>query len=79
MFWAIATTIFFALAAIALLANRMALLAARLLTAMIVGFGLLVWIPLIVSYPHDHANWSEPAETFAVAGAAWVLADVLCM
>ena len=77
MFWAIATTIFFALAALALLANRMALLATRLLTLMIASFGLIVWIPLIVSHPRDHANWSETAETFAIAGVAWVLADLL--
>jgi hypothetical protein len=78
IFWAIATTVLFALAALALLANQKALLAARLLTAMIVGFGLLVWIPLVVSYPHEHANWSEAAETFAIAGAAWILADIHC-
>jgi hypothetical protein len=77
MFWAIATTVFFALAALALLANQKALLAARLLTAMIVGFGLIVWIPLLVVHPHDHADWSETAETFAIAGAAWILADFL--
>ena len=77
MFWAIATTVLFALAALALLANQKALLAARLLTVMIVGFGVLVWIPLLVSHPHDHANWSETAETFAIAGAAWILADLL--
>ena len=41
-FWAIATTVLFALAAVALLTNRMALLAARLLTIMTVAFGLLV-------------------------------------
>jgi hypothetical protein len=76
-FWAIATTFFFALAAVALLANRVALLAARLLTAMIVSFGLIVWIPLLVSHPYDHANWSETAETFAIAGAVWILADLL--
>lgn len=76
MFWAIATTVFFALAALALLSNLQALLAARLLTVMIVGFGLLVWIPLLVSHPHDHGNWSETAETFAIAGAAWILADI---
>jgi hypothetical protein len=77
MFWAIATTVLFALAALALLANQKALLAARLLTAMIVGFGLLVWLPLLVSRPHDQANWSETAENFAIAGATWILADLL--
>jgi hypothetical protein len=77
MFWAVTTTVLFALAAVALLVNRMALIAARLLTAMVIGFGLLVWIPLTVSYPHNHTNWSENAETFAIAGAAWILADLL--
>jgi hypothetical protein len=77
MFWALTTTVLFALAALALLANQKALLAARLLTAMIVGFGLLVWVPLVVSHPHEHANWSETAETFAIAGATWILADLL--
>src|SRR5437899_2550147 len=77
MFWAIATTVLFALAAVALLANRMALLAARLLTMMLVLFGLLVWVPLLLSNPHSHTNWSEIAETLAIAGAAWILADLL--
>ena len=77
MFWAVATTVSFALAAVALLINRMALLASRLLTMMIVSFGLLVWVPLVISDPHSHTNWSENAETFAIAGAAWILADLL--
>jgi hypothetical protein len=77
MFWAVATTVSFALAAVALLTNRMALLASRLLTMMIVSFGLLVWVPLVLSDPHSHTNWSENAETFAIAGAAWILADLL--
>jgi hypothetical protein len=55
----------------------MALLAARLLTVMVGSFGLLVWVPLILSDPHNHTNWSENAETFAIAAAAWVLADLL--
>jgi hypothetical protein len=77
MFWAVATTVLFALAAVALLTNRMALLAARLLTMMLVSFGLLVWVPLVLSDPHNHTNWSENAETFEIAGAVWILADLL--
>jgi hypothetical protein len=77
MFWAVLTTVAFALAAVALLTNRTALLATRLLTLMIVIFGLLVWAPLLLSNPHSHTNWSEGAETFAIAGAAWILADLL--
>jgi hypothetical protein len=77
MFWAVTTTIFFALASVALLTNRLALLASRLLTLMIVSFGLLVWVPLVLSNPHNHTNWSENAETFQIAGAVWILADLL--
>jgi hypothetical protein len=77
MFWAVATTVFFGIAAVALLINQRALLASRLLTMMIVGFGLLVWVPLVLWGPHRHANWSEGAETFAIAGATWILADLL--
>lgn len=77
MFWAVVTTGAFALAAVALLTNRMALLATRLLTIMLVLFGLFVWVPLLLSNPHSYANWSETVETFAIAGVAWILADLL--
>jgi hypothetical protein len=76
-FWAVTTTVLFALAALALLTNRSALLATRLLTMMLVSFGLLVWVPSLLSDPHNHTNWDEAAETFAIAGAAWILADLL--
>jgi hypothetical protein len=81
MFWAVTTTVLFALAALSLLANRMALVATRLLTMMLLGFGLLVWIPILLSDRLDprntNTNWSETAETFAIAGTAWILADLL--
>ena len=77
VFWTVATTVFFALATVAILINRMALLAARLLTAMLVLFGLLVWLPLVVSDPRSHTNWTETALNFGIAGAAWILADLL--
>lgn len=76
MFWAITTTIAFALAAIALLSGRLALLASRLLTAMIVGFGLLVWLPALAD-PHKLFNWAGNMENSAIAGAAWIVADYL--
>jgi hypothetical protein len=76
MFWAVTTTVLFALAAVALLSNRIALLATRLLTLMLVLFGLLVWVPMLLSDPHSHTNCSETVETFAIAGAAWILADL---
>jgi uncharacterized membrane protein YphA (DoxX/SURF4 family) len=77
MFWAIATTIAFALAAIALLSGRSALLASRLLTVMLAGFGLLVWLPAPFADPHTMINWAGNAQNLAITGAAWIVADFL--
>jgi uncharacterized membrane protein YphA (DoxX/SURF4 family) len=77
MFWAVTTTIAFALAAIALLSGRFALLASRLLTAMIVGFGLLIWLPAPFLDPHKMINWAGNAENLGIAGSAWIVADFL--
>ena len=77
MFWAIATTVAFGLAAIALLTGFKARLASQLNTAMLVGFGLLVWLPLLVADPHSFSNWSETVDTFGIAGSAWIVADYL--
>ena len=78
MFWAITTTIAFALAAIALLSGRLALLASRSLTAMLIGFGLLVWLPAPFADPHKIINWAGNAQNLAITGAAWIVADFLC-
>jgi hypothetical protein len=77
MFWAIATCVPFALAAIALVVNRFALLATQLFALMMLLFGILVWIPILFTDPHTRGNWVEGTETFATAGAAWILADYL--
>jgi uncharacterized membrane protein YphA (DoxX/SURF4 family) len=77
MFWAIVTTIAFALAAIALFSGRCALLASRLLTLMIVLFGLLIWIPAPFADPHSLTAWGGIAENFGIGGAAWIVADYL--
>jgi hypothetical protein len=77
MFWAITTTIAFALAAIALLSGRSALLASRLLTAILIGFGLLVWLPALFADPHKLINWAGNAENRAISGAAWIVTDFL--
>jgi uncharacterized membrane protein YphA (DoxX/SURF4 family) len=77
MFWAIITTFALGLAAIALLSGRSALLASRLLTAMLVGFGLLVWLPRPFADPHQLINWAGNAQNLAITGAAWIVADFL--
>jgi uncharacterized membrane protein YphA (DoxX/SURF4 family) len=76
-FWALTTTVAFARAAIALLTGRSAVLAARLLTAMIIGFGLLIWLPAPFADPHRLINWAGNAQNLAIAGAAWIVADFL--
>lgn len=76
-FWAVTTTIAFALAAIAILSGLQALLASRLLTAMLLLFGVLIWIPRLFANPRSQFNWSENAENLAIAGVAWILADYL--
>jgi uncharacterized membrane protein YphA (DoxX/SURF4 family) len=77
MFWAITTTAAFVLAAIALLTGLMARLASRLTTAMLIGFGLLVWLPALVADPHEFFSWTEAAETLGIAGSMWIVADFL--
>jgi hypothetical protein len=77
MFWAIATTIAFGLAGVALIVGYKSLLASRLLALMLLVFGVAIWIPILVADPKMHRNWSEGIETFAIAGVAWLVADFL--
>jgi hypothetical protein len=76
MFWAILTTIAFALAAVAILVNRQARLATRLMTFMLALFGVMVWAPRLIAQPHVHFIWSEFTLTFLIAGACWMVADL---
>jgi hypothetical protein len=75
MFWAYATTMGFFGAAVAILTGIMAPLAARLLTAEIVIFELLVWIPNLSAGPSNHFNWAGNAVSIALAGGSWVVSD----
>ena len=75
MFWAYVTTMGFFGAAVAILTGIMAPLAADLLTAEIVVFELLVWIPNLFAGPRNHFNWAGNAICIALAGASWVVSD----
>ncbi len=77
MFWAVATTVAFALAAVTLLSGRFALLASRLLTAMLVLFGFLVWLPPAFADVHKMSNWQEFASNLAITGTSWIVAELL--
>jgi uncharacterized membrane protein YphA (DoxX/SURF4 family) len=74
VFWAYATAAGHLAAAIAILSGIAARLAARLLTAMFIVFGVLVHAPLVFADPHTHFNWAANAINFALIGAAWLVA-----
>ena len=78
LFWAYVTTIGFFLAAVAILSGILAPLASRLITAEILSFEVLVWIPKLIDGPHDHFNWAGNAISIALTGAPWVVSDSIC-
>lgn len=77
MFWAWATTVFFALAAVGMLTGILARLAAQLDTAMLILFALLSLLPVVIAHPHGFFRWNEFVQTFVTAASAWVVADYL--
>lgn len=79
MFWAVATGAAHLLAGLAILSGIQALLAARLLTLMLIIFGLLVWAPSLFNAPHTHMAWTGNAINLAITGAAWMVADALAV
>jgi hypothetical protein len=76
MFWAVLTTVAFGLAAIAILVNRQARLAIRLMAFMLAVFAVLVWISLLIAHPEAHLNWSEFGLTLLITGATSTVADL---
>ncbi len=77
MFWAITTATCFLLAAAAILSGIQAGLAARLLTAEIMGFEIFVWAPKFIAAPHEHFYWAGNAISLAMISAIWVVSDAL--
>lgn len=74
-FWAVATGVFHLLAGVAILTGVLDVLGSRLLTAMLVTFGALVWAPALFAQPREHMVWAGNAVNLALIGAAWVVAD----
>jgi hypothetical protein len=46
-----------------------------LLTAMLVVFGALVWMPALLAQPREHMVWAANSINLALIGAAWAVAD----
>jgi uncharacterized membrane protein len=74
-FWAVATGVAHLLAGIAILSGALDVLGSRLLTAMLITFSALVWVPRLFAEPHEHMVWAGNAINLALIGAAWVVAD----
>jgi uncharacterized membrane protein YphA (DoxX/SURF4 family) len=75
MFWAVATGVAHLLAGFAILSGVLDVIASRLLTAMLVAFGALVWVPALFAQPREHMVWAANSVNLALIGAAWVVAD----
>ena len=73
-FWTMLTTVAFALAALAMLVNVQAQLAARLMALMLALFGVLVWVPRIAAHPSVPSNWNEIASNYVMTAAVWLVA-----
>jgi hypothetical protein len=54
--------------------NIKATLAARLNTAMMLGFAVLAWGPIVWGRP-EHFTWAGTVITLTLASAAWIVAD----
>jgi hypothetical protein len=76
VFWTNLTTAAFALAAVAMLINRQARPAMRLLAVMTALFGVLVWVPMIAAHPATLANWNEISTNCLIAASAWLVAGI---
>lgn len=64
-------------AGLAILSGVQARLAATLLTAMYLIFGLIVHLPRVIADPAGAMAWAENGVNLVLAGAAWVLMDCL--
>jgi len=77
IFWAYATGVADILAGLALVSGVLALLAARLLTAMFVVFAVLVWLPALVAPPDPLFAWGGNVANLTLVAAAWAVSDLI--
>jgi uncharacterized membrane protein YphA (DoxX/SURF4 family) len=75
--WALATGAAYLAAAAALLAGVRVRLAALLVACQMVGFTVLVWLPVVTSGRAAAGQWSEAAISLALSAAAGVIAVAL--
>jgi uncharacterized membrane protein len=72
--WAYFTGAAHLAAALGVILGILPQLAAAMEAAMLSVFTVLVWIPLIYAAPTSRGSWSEFTLSWAISGAAWVVA-----
>lgn len=72
-FWTIFTGIAFLLAGLAIIAGILAVLAARLLSLMLLVFTAIVLAPRAFAAPHNHVAWGSNAYNLTAVAAGWIL------
>ena len=77
LFWTWLTGAAQIAAGLAIVTGVRARLAAILLTAMYLVFGLIVHLPRVIADPSGAGVWGENGVNLVLAGAAWLLADSL--
>jgi hypothetical protein len=76
-FWTVLTGVAFVLAGIAIFFGILDVLAARLLTLMLLVFNVVALAPLPITSPRDHVAWGANAYNLAAVGAVWIFAESL--
>lgn len=77
MFWAIFTGVGHLAAAVALIFDRLAVLATRLASFMYLCFAAIAWLPGAVTHPNQWLRWAGLAITLAMLAAVWLVGDYL--
>ena len=77
MFWALFTGAGHLAVAIALIVDRLAVLATRLGSLMYLCFAAFAWLPGAVTHPNQWLRWAGTAITLVMLSALWLVGDYL--
>lgn len=77
IFWALFTGAGHLAAGIALIVDRLAVLATRLASLMYLCFAAFAWLPGAVTHPDQWLRWAGTAITLVMLSALWLVGDYL--